>query len=102
MLGVTVVLTTFLFRGKRPPVTTPVRFEIQLPAGALTFMLSPDGRQLAFLAPGPDGYREFHSFGPVWADVARHLRPISKGLASKFPTQRNREFFGGEQAILAA
>ena len=55
LLGVTVVLTTFLFRGKTPPVTTPVRFEIQLPAGALTFMLSPDGRQLAFLAPGPDG-----------------------------------------------
>ena len=55
LLGVTVVLTTFLFRGKRPPVTTPVRFEIRLPAGALTFTLSPDGRQLAFLAPGTDG-----------------------------------------------
>ena len=55
LLAVIVVLTTFLFRGKRPPVTTPVRFEIQLPAGALNFMLSPDGRQLAFLAPGPDG-----------------------------------------------
>ena len=55
LLGVIVVLTTLLFRGKWPPVTTPVRFEIQLPAGALTFMLSPDGRQLAFLAPGPDG-----------------------------------------------
>jgi eukaryotic-like serine/threonine-protein kinase len=49
------VLTTFLFRGKRPPATIPVRFEIQLPAGALTFMLSPDGRHLAFLAPGPEG-----------------------------------------------
>jgi len=56
LLGVTVLwLATFLFRGKRPAATTPVRFEIQLPAGALTFMLSPDGRQLAFLAPGPDG-----------------------------------------------
>src|SRR6266849_845530 len=55
LLGVTVVLTSFLFWRKRPTVTTPVRFEIQLPAGALTFMLSPDGRQLAFLAPGPDG-----------------------------------------------
>ena len=49
------MLTTFLFRGKRPPVTAPVRFEIRLPAGALTFTLSPDGRQLAFLAPGTDG-----------------------------------------------
>jgi Tol biopolymer transport system component/tRNA A-37 threonylcarbamoyl transferase component Bud32 len=55
LLGVTVVLTTFLFRGKSPPVTSPMRFEIRLPAGALTFTLSPDGRQLAFLAPGTDG-----------------------------------------------
>ena len=55
MLGVIVVLTTFLFRGKRPPVAPPVRFEIQLPAGTLNFTLSPDGRQLAFLAPGTDG-----------------------------------------------
>jgi len=55
LLGVvTLVLTTFLFQSKRSPVTTPVRFDIQLPAGALTFVLSPDGRQLAFLAPGPD------------------------------------------------
>jgi eukaryotic-like serine/threonine-protein kinase len=55
LLGVTVVLTSFLFRDQRPQVPTPARFEIQLPAGALTFHLSPDGRQLAFLAPGPDG-----------------------------------------------
>ena len=55
MLGVIVVLTTFLFRGKRPPVAPPVRFEIRLPAGTLNFTLSPDGRQLAFLAPGTDG-----------------------------------------------
>ena len=55
MLGVTVVLTTFLFRGKRPSATTPVRFEIRLPVGARTFTFSPDGRQLAFLAPGADG-----------------------------------------------
>ena len=55
LLGITVVLTTFLFRGKGPPVATPVRFEIRLPAGTLNFTLSPDGRQLAFLAPGTDG-----------------------------------------------
>ena len=55
LLGVTVVLTTFLFRGKRPSATTPVRFEIRLPVGARTFTFSPDGRQLAFLAPGADG-----------------------------------------------
>ena len=55
LLCVIVVLSSFLFRGKRPPLTTSVRFEIRLPAGALTFTLSPDGRQLAFLAPGAEG-----------------------------------------------
>ena len=45
----------FLFRGQRPQVATPVRFEVHLPAGTLNFTLSPDGRQLAFLAPGTDG-----------------------------------------------
>ena len=55
LLGVALVLTTFLFQNKTPPVIRPVRFDIQLPAGALTFSLSPDGRQLAFLAPGSDG-----------------------------------------------
>jgi Tol biopolymer transport system component/tRNA A-37 threonylcarbamoyl transferase component Bud32 len=69
LLGVTLVLTTFLLRGKTPPDTTPVRFEIQLPAGALTFMLSPDGRQMAFLAPGPDGRNV------VWIRALDSLEP---------------------------
>jgi eukaryotic-like serine/threonine-protein kinase len=69
LLGVTLVLTTFLFRGKTPPGTTPVRFEIQLPAGALTFMLSPNGRQMAFLAPGPDGRNV------VWIRALDSLEP---------------------------
>jgi eukaryotic-like serine/threonine-protein kinase len=69
LLGVTVVLTTFLFRGKRPSVTTPVRFEIGLPVGARTFTFSPDGRQLAFLAPGPDGRHV------VWIRALDSLEP---------------------------
>jgi Tol biopolymer transport system component len=69
LLGVTLVLTTFLFRGMRPPVNAPVRFEIRLPAGALTFTLSPDGRQLAFLAPGTDGRNL------VWVRALDSLEP---------------------------
>jgi hypothetical protein len=69
LLGVTLVLTTFLFRSQRPPGTTPVRFEIRLPAGALTFTLSPDGRQLAFLAPGTDGRNV------VWIRALDSLEP---------------------------
>jgi serine/threonine protein kinase len=49
LLGVTAALTGFLYRGKRPPVAAPVRFEVRLPAGNLTFTLSPDGRRLAFV-----------------------------------------------------
>ena len=55
LLGITLVLATYSRRGKRPVVATPVRFEISLPAGTLNFTLSPDGRQLAFPAPGSDG-----------------------------------------------
>jgi eukaryotic-like serine/threonine-protein kinase len=69
LLGVIVVLTTFLFRGRRPPVTTPVRFEIRLPAGALAFTFSPDGRHLAFLAPGTDGRNV------VWIRALDSLEP---------------------------
>lgn len=43
---------------ERPLVTVPVRFQI-LPPAATTFgttgVLSPDGRRIAFQAPGPDG-----------------------------------------------
>ena len=68
LLGI-IALTTFLFRGKGPPAARAVRFEIQLPAGTLNFTLSPDGRQLAFLAPGTDGrnlvwLRAFDSLEP--------------------------------------
>ena len=54
-LSVAVALNAFLNWGKRPPVATPVRFEIPLPPGTLNFTLSPNGRQLAIQAPGPDG-----------------------------------------------
>jgi len=69
LLAVIIVLITYSFRGQRPLAATPVRFEIQLSAGALTFMLSPDGRQLAFLAPGPDGR------SLVWVRALDSLEP---------------------------
>ena len=70
LLGITVVVATFLVRGQRPPpVTTPVRFEIRLPPGTLNFTLSPDGRQLAFLAPDTDGRNH------VWIRALDSLEP---------------------------
>jgi len=55
LLGFVLVLSAFLYRGKTPSLAAPVRFEIPLPAGSLNFTLSPDGRHLAILGPGPDG-----------------------------------------------
>ena len=68
-LGVIVVLTTFLFRGQRPQVASPVRFEVQLSAGTLNFTLSPNGRQLAFPAVGTDGRNV------VWIRALDSLKP---------------------------
>src|SRR5262249_52137571 len=54
LLGVTAALIAILHWGGRPPAAEPVRFELQLPPGNLSFTLSPNGRQLAFPVPGPD------------------------------------------------
>ena len=51
-----------------PPVTQPVRFQIPAPASSLSFTLSPDGRQLAYLAPGPEGFS-------VWVRALDSLEP---------------------------
>jgi eukaryotic-like serine/threonine-protein kinase len=57
LLGFASALAAFLYRGKAPLLAAPVRFEIPVPAGSLNFTLSPNGRQLAILAAGPDGRR---------------------------------------------
>ena len=55
LLGVTAALIAIVHWGRTPPVAEPVRFELPLPPGNLSFTLSPDGRQLAYPVPGPDG-----------------------------------------------
>jgi eukaryotic-like serine/threonine-protein kinase len=40
---------------ERAPEAAAVRFQIPAPPGSLNFVLSPDGRRLAFVAPGPEG-----------------------------------------------
>jgi serine/threonine protein kinase len=54
LMVVVAVLTVAFYRGSRPSAAFPVRFEIRLPATG-HFVLSPNGRQLAFVAPGADG-----------------------------------------------
>src|SRR5215470_1704891 len=54
LLGVTAALIAILHWSRRPLAAEPVRFELPLPPGNLSFTLSPNGRQLAFPVPGPD------------------------------------------------
>jgi Tol biopolymer transport system component len=46
-----------------------VRFNLPVPAGAFTYTLSPNGRRLAFVAPGPDGRNS------VWVRDLDSLEP---------------------------
>jgi len=56
LLFVTLAPIAFIhFREKPPAPAEPVRFDISAPTGGVGFALSPDGRQLAFAAAGPDG-----------------------------------------------
>jgi eukaryotic-like serine/threonine-protein kinase len=56
LLAMTLSLTPFWYRRKTVSANPPMRSELRLPAGSLNFALSPDGRRLAFVAPGPDGH----------------------------------------------
>jgi eukaryotic-like serine/threonine-protein kinase len=75
LLGITAALIAILHWGRRPPVAEPVRFDLPLLPGTLSFALSPNGRQLAFPAPGPDGR--------VW------IRPLDSLEARSLPGTEN-------------
>src|SRR6188508_1623077 len=49
---ITAASVSFLRLHDQAPMAALGRFQIALPAGSLTFTLSPDGRNLAFIAPG--------------------------------------------------
>jgi eukaryotic-like serine/threonine-protein kinase len=55
LLGVTAAVIASLHWDKKAVGAEPVRFGVPLLPGNLSFTLSPDGRRLAFPAPGPDG-----------------------------------------------
>ncbi len=56
LLFVTLTPIAFFHFSETHSVAEPVRFQISLPAGIRTFALSPNGRQLAFIAPGSGGH----------------------------------------------
>ena len=55
LLFVTLIQIAFLHFGETHSLAEPVRFQIPLPIGVRSFSLSPNGRLLAFIAPGLDG-----------------------------------------------
>ncbi|MGC1617728.1 MAG: protein kinase [Candidatus Acidiferrum sp.] len=55
LLGVALAVNAWLYWGRKRPVGATVRFQIALPAHSANFTLSPDGQELAIVAPGPDG-----------------------------------------------
>jgi len=71
ILGVAAGLIAFLHWGRKPPIEAPVRFELSLPPGSSFFAVSPNGRWLAFAAPGADGRRV------VWIRALDSLEPRS-------------------------
>jgi Tol biopolymer transport system component len=58
LLGATAILSALLYWARRPQAAEPVRFEVPVPARSMffySFSLSPNGRQIAYRAPGPGG-----------------------------------------------
>jgi eukaryotic-like serine/threonine-protein kinase len=54
LLGIVALMSTVLRPHLRQPNTSLTRFDLLLKTTDTWFMISPDGRQLAFMAPGPN------------------------------------------------
>jgi serine/threonine protein kinase/Tol biopolymer transport system component len=68
LASLTAAVVSFVHFREQPPVAEPVRFQIPVPP-ASSSALSPDGRQLAFGAPGSDGR------ALVWVRALDSLEP---------------------------
>ena len=73
------------------------RFQIALPAGSLSFTLSPDGRNLAFIAPGLNGRSQTVWIRPMDVLEPRSLPGTENALTPPFwsPDSRFIAFWAG-------
>ena len=97
---ITAASVSFIRVHDQAPMAALGRFQIALPAGSLSFTLSPDGRNLAFIAPGLNGRTRIpvdSSDGFARATcIARHGE--RSHTAVLVPGQSVRRVLGGRQA----
>ena len=87
----------FVHLHEQAPVGALGRFQIALPAGALSFTLSPDGRNLAFIAPGLNGRSHIVWIRPMDVLEPRALPGTENALTPPFwsPDSRFIAFWAG-------
>jgi serine/threonine protein kinase/Tol biopolymer transport system component len=88
---------SFVHVHEQAPMAALGRFQIALPAGSLSFTLSPDGRNLAFIAPGLNGRTQMLWIRPMDSLEPRALPGTENALTPPFwsPDSRFVAFWAG-------
>ena len=94
---ITAASVSFIRVHDQAPMAALGRFQIALPAGSLSFTLSPDGRNLAFIAPGLNGRTRFVWIRPMDSLEPRALPGTEGALTQPFwsPDSRFLAFWAG-------
>jgi len=93
---ITAASVSFIRVHDQAPTAALGRFQIALPAGSLIFTLSPDGRNLAFIAPGLNGRTQFLWVRPM-DSLEPHALPGTENALGPFwsPDSRFVAFWAG-------
>ena len=94
---ITAASVSFIRVHDQAPMAALGRFQIALPAGSLSFTLSPDGRNLAFIAPGLNGRTQIVWIRPMDSLEPRALPGTENALTPPFwsPDSRFVAFWAG-------
>ena len=94
---ITAASVSFIRVHDQAPMAALGRFQIALPAGSLSFTLSPDGRNLAFIAPGLNGRTRILWIRPMDSLEPRALPGTENALTPPFwsPDSRFVAFWAG-------
>ena len=94
---ITAASVSFVRVHDQAPMPALGRFQIALPAGSISFTLSPDGRNLAFIAPGLNGRTQSVWIRPMDSLEPRALPGTEDALTQPFwsPDSRFLAFWAG-------